>query len=135
MSSAQSVGLLTSKLCAGLAGVLLTATAYATEPPDPITLACGGIGKDESSRMLALQPAHSLTLLFVDASGAYLAGVPVRIESPMAGLEVWRSCGPVGLVDVPQPGQYRVMAEYQGRVLENWLDLRPAGGARLVLRW
>lgn len=100
-----------------------------------ITLACGGIGKDESSRMLALQPAHALTLIFAAADGSYLAGVDTRIEAPLEGLSTQRACGPVGLVDVPARGQYRITANHEGRVIEQWLDLTPTGGARLVLRW
>ena len=112
------------------------ALSHAASADDgPITLACGGIGKDESTRMLALQPAHALTLIFAAADGSYIAGVDTRIEAPLEGLSVQRSCGPIGLVDVPAPGQYRVTAEYQGRTLEQWLDLTPVGGARLVLRW
>jgi hypothetical protein len=111
------------------------AVAQAEETEGLITLACGGIGKDESSRMLALQPAHALTLVFAAADGSYLAGVDTRIEAPLAGLSTRRSCGPIGLVDVPVPGQYRISANHEGRVLEQWVDLAPAGGARLVLRW
>lgn len=114
----------------------VTSTVQAEDADDGrITLACGGIGKDESARMLALQPAHALTLIFAANDGSYLAGVDIRIEAPLEGLSTLRSCGPIGLVDVPARGQYRITASHEGRVLEQWVDLTPAGGARLVLRW
>ncbi len=100
-----------------------------------ITLACGGIGKDESERMLALEKAHALTLLLVSGDGAYLSGVEVRIDDPLADLAVSRACGPIGLVDVPEEGRYRIAATFDGQTQTQWLDLRPMGGKRLVLRW
>lgn len=122
--------LLTVLLCLG--GV-----AMASEPDtkERITLACGGIGADESSRMLALEKAHALLILFARADGAYLAGIPVRIDDPLKGLGVERTCGPIGLVDVPVSGRYRVVAQFEGRTLEQWVELKPQGGSRLVLRW
>lgn len=101
----------------------------------PITLACGGIGKDDSERMLALQPAHALTLIFAAADGSYLTAVPTQIDAPLHGLSVARACGPIGQVDVPVAGQYRIRATHEGRSIERWLELAPGGGARQVLRW
>ena len=104
-------------------------------PEAVISLQCGGIGKDESQRMLAEAGMHSLMILFVTADGSYLSDIATRIDEPQKGLSTEALCGPVGLVDVPSPGRYRVTATYNGHAQERWVDLESRGAARLELRW
>lgn len=104
-------------------------------PEAVISLQCGGIGKDESDRMLAQAGLHSLTILFVTADGSYLSDIGTHIDEPLKGLRTEARCGPVGLVDVASPGRYRVSANYNGNTQEHWVDLEPRGGARMELRW
>ena len=130
--------LTTSCLCLVAVGVV-PSSALADAPDREqvalITLACGGFGREESTHMLSLQVAHSLTLIFAEANGAYLSGVRVRIDDPLSDLAVEERCGPIGLVDVPRQGRYRVSAWHAGEQREQWVDLAPMSGARLVLRW
>lgn len=100
-----------------------------------ITLACGGFGSDESQRMLALEKAHALTIMFASADGSYVSGVRTRLEDPLSDLAIERDCGPIGLADVPIEGRYRLVATFDGQTRETWLELRPRGGARVVLTW
>lgn len=100
-----------------------------------ITLACGGFGSDESQRMLSLEKAHALTIIFASADGSYLSGVRTRLEDPLSDLGIERDCGPIGLADVPVEGRYRLLATFEGQTRERWLELRPLGGARVVLTW
>ncbi len=114
-----------------LTGVVNAADAAAPR----ITLSCGGIGQDESARMLALEKSHALTIIFTLRDGSYVADVRLRIDGPVADTSVERECGPIGLVNVSAPGRYRVAASFDGRDLEQWVELKPLGGDRLVLRW
>lgn len=100
-----------------------------------ISIECGGIGEDEAARMRAEAGSHALLIQFVSIDGGYLADVHARIDDPLRDLRAEADCGPIGLVDVPSAGRYRVTATYDGRVQEQWVNLKPAGGARMVLRW
>lgn len=125
-----------SAVFAALLAFVFADALHASDAVMPrITLACGGIGQDESARMRALQSAHALTMIFTLSDGTYIADVMVRIDDPLADLRIERECGPIGLVDVPAPGKYRVVATFEGRAQERWVELHPFGGDRLVLRW
>ena len=63
------------------------------------------------------------------------ADVETQVDEPLSGLRAEASCGPIGQVDVPTPGRYRISASYAGERQEHWVDLAPQGGARLSLRW
>lgn len=117
-----------------LGSVLLTASAHAQSPA--LTLVCGGIGFEQSQPMRAAQGAHALTILFATQSGGYVAGAKTLVTDPLSDVSaVHDACGPIGQVDVTQPGRYRVTATLDGVVREQWVDLEPRGGARIVLRW
>lgn len=118
-----------------IAGVVTPAMGQDTVGAGPITLACGGIGQDESSQMRALEKAHSLMILFATREGAYLTDVVTRIDDPLADRAIERACGPIGLADVPVAGRYRITATFEGRTQEHWLALAPMSGKRLVLSW
>ena len=100
-----------------------------------ISVECGGIGEDEAARMRAAAGSHSLLIQFVSSDGSYLADVHARIDDPLRDLRAEADCGPIGLVDVPSAGRYRVTATYDGHAQEQWVNLKPAGGARMVFRW
>src|SRR5690606_26035274 len=123
-----------------LAFVLLVpavpASAQAVAGQDPaLRLECGGIGLEESERMRAEVAMHALTLLFSTAEGGFVTDVATRVDDPLADRRVESSCGPIGQLDVPAPGRYRITATYAGATQEHWIELTPGGGARLSLRW
>ena len=118
-------------------GLLVAAEAPPAGPAagDALAIECGGIGSDEAQRMRAEAGRHALMILFVAEDGSFLSEVGIRIDDPLADLRVEASCGPVGLVDVPVEGSYRITATYRGETREQWLALKPGGGATLSLRW
>lgn len=122
-----------------LVSAMLCSTGVAAQQEDAgsevITLACGGVGADESTRMRGLEKAHALTIIFAAQDGSYLSGVATRVGDPLADLQIERKCGPIGLVDVPSAGRYRLVATHQGVTREQWLELEPRGGKRVVLQW
>ena len=108
----------------------------ATDPPGGgIRLRCGGIGDEESEPMRAEAGRHALMILFADAGGSWITDVAIRIEDPFSGAQAEALCGPIALVDVPAPGRHRIVATYLEQSQERWLNLKPAAGSRLVLRW
>lgn len=113
-----------------------SASAQAAAGDEPaLRLECGGIGLEESQRMRAEVAMHALTLLFSTTEGGFVTDVATRVDDPLGDRRVEASCGPLGQLDVPEAGRYRVTATYAGQTQEHWLDLSPGGGARLALRW
>lgn len=100
-----------------------------------LRLECGGIGLEESQRMRAEVAMHALTLFFSTTGGSFVTDVSTRVDDPLADRRVEASCGPIGQLDVPEPGRYRITATYAGATQEHWVALTPRGGARLALRW
>lgn len=100
-----------------------------------LRLDCGGIGLEESERMRAEVGMHALTVFFSTTEGGWVTDVETQVDEPLSGLRAEASCGPIGQVDVPTPGRYRISASYAGERQEHWVDLAPQGGARLSLRW
>ena len=79
------------------------------------TYRCGGIGSDESQQMKADAVNHDLMLTFASSTGAYLADVKVDISNAKGESVAAGNCkGPIMLVDVPEAGEYRVTAQYNG---------------------
>lgn len=120
-----------------LAAALVVSGALQAAAPaaDDVRLNCGGIGVDESSAMRADAARHALTILFTAADGHYLSDVQTRVEDPLGDRRVELACGPIGQVDVTQPGRYRVVATYGERTQTRWFELKPGGGAKTTLRW
>ena len=113
-----------------------SASAQAAAGDEPaLRLECGGIGLEESQRMRAEVVMHALTLFFSTTEGGFVTDVATRVDDPLGDRRVDASCGPLGQLDVPEAGRYRVTATYAGQTQEHWLDLSPGGGARLALRW
>ena len=98
-------------------------------------LVCGGIGSDESSRLLAETPKHALTIIFAATDGAYLSEVETEVSGPKGAMTKDPSCGPIAQVDVPRAGRYKIKVCYAGQEQKKTLNLKPGGGGRLVLRW
>lgn len=111
------------------------AAAQTTAATSELRLNCGGVGLDESEAMRAEVGKHALTILFTTPEGGYLSDVQTRIEDPLNAYTAEANCGPIGQVDVPKAGRYRVTATYGGRTQTRWHTLRPGGGARAALRW
>ena len=118
-----------------IAGVAPAFAQPAQEPSSALRLECGGIGLEESERMRAEAAMHALTLFFSTTEGGFVTDVATRVDDPLGDRRVEASCGPLGQLDVPEAGRYRVTATYAGQTQEHWLDLSPGGGARLALRW
>ena len=113
-----------------------SASAQAAAGDEPaLRLECGGIGLEESQRMRAEVAMHALTLFFSTTEGGFVTDVATRVDDPLGDRRVEASCGPLGQLDVPEAGRYRVTATYAGQTQEHWLDLSRGGGARLALRW
>lgn len=100
-----------------------------------LRLECGGIGLEESQRMRAEAAMHALTLFFSTTEGGFITDVVTRVDDPLGDRRVEVSCGPIGQLDVPDAGRYRITATYAGATQEHWVELTPGGGARLSLRW
>ncbi len=100
-----------------------------------VSLTCGGIGSDESSRMLSESKQQSLTILYVSHDGHYMSDVQTRIETPKGEALAEQACGPIGQVNVPAKSRYKVVASFADQKQEKTLSLKPGGGQRLVLRW
>lgn len=100
-----------------------------------LRLKCGGIGLEESQRMRVEVGMHALTLFFSTTEGGFITDVLTRVDDPLGDHRVESSCGPIGQLDVPEAGRYRITATYAGSTQEHWIELTPGGGARLSLRW
>lgn len=123
-------------LAASLLALTLPLTALAQgETPTSPSLTCGGIGSDESSRMLSESKQQSLTILYVSHDGHYMSDVQTRIETIKGEALAEQACGPIGQVNVAAKGRYKVVASFAGQKQEKTLSLKPGGGQRLVLRW
>ena len=114
----------------------LTLATAGAQAQSSATIVCGGVGIDESTRMLGEQRNHSLTWLMTEKNGDYIFGVQTRVLGA-DGVErtANQDCGPIAQVDVTQPGRYRVTATYNGVTKEQTLNLAPASGQRVHMQW
>lgn len=114
----------------------LTTPVFASEEKTAkAVLTCGGIGSDESSAMLAESKRQSLTLLYVSHDGHYMSDVQTRIETLKGEVLAEQACGPIGQINVPAKGRYRIKTSFADQKHERTLTLRPGAGQRQVLRW
>lgn len=119
-----------------LCGLLLAAACAAgATTASAASLECGGIGSEDSRRMLGERAGQSATLVFASRSGAYVSGVRTRVVDAEGREVATADCGPIGQLNVDDSGRYHVHAEHDGERLEQALDLTPRGGAHVVLRF
>lgn len=114
---------------------LFAAPGALADDKDEIRLQCGGVGLDESEALRASAGRHALMIIFATPDRAYLSGVQTRIDDPLADRVAEAECGPIGLVDVPTAGRYRLTTSFRGESRSQWFDLEPGGGARTVVQW
>ena len=91
----------------------------AQEPYEPGSHLCGGIGVDGRQAMQAEGKEYNVHLKFANArTGEFLAGLKVHIEHLGDKREMgpFEDCGPLLYVRLA-PGNYRVSAEYEGKVV------------------
>lgn len=103
-----------------------------------ITYLCGGIGESEANYMQQQARDYDMKLSFAAASGAYLAGVDVDIRGPQGDSILQVSCdGPLLLVDVPQSGTYRIVADAEGFQQTRTVRVNDANrtAANVALTW
>lgn len=119
-----------------IAAVALAVSLPAAAQKPDIVLVCGGIGLEESIPMRQAQQAHALIILFATEGGGYVTDVRTRIDTKLSGaMAIHENCGPVAQVDVETAGTYRIEGDLGGVVREATVELKPQGGARVVLRW
>lgn len=95
----------------------------------------GGFGQTESTALREAIPQYRLSMVFSQASGAYVANIPVRIRGSGSAptLEVTAE-GPYLLIDLP-PGRYRIQATHDGRELTRDVTVSSGRGQRVGFAW
>src|SRR5262249_35265394 len=125
-----------------LQSILVSMTTLAALPAGAMTdgrtnqdrpFVSGGVSQDELADLRTKQPFFSLSLLTAAKSGAFLAGVRVRIVDaqgkPVLETEM---DGPYLLVDL-QPGKYQLEAVNEGETQKRTLTMREGNAQRVVL--
>lgn len=119
------------------AGLLAWAQGTATGRPDqPASgFTCGGVGQGDQDRIKSEAASHHALVTFASASGAYVAGVEVKVTGPGGKVVLQGTCeGPLMLLDVPAPGRYRIDAAYGGRQQHKDVQLG-TGSAKVSFTW
>jgi hypothetical protein len=95
----------------------------------------GGVGVTEADKLRVVRDDFSLQLTFTGTGGKFLAGVDTRLMGA-DGKTVFStvSDGPFLFVHMP-PGQYRVVASYQGQAREDTVTVPAQGGVSRTLTW
>jgi hypothetical protein len=124
------------------AGALAFAQGAAPAAAPPATrgsaasFICGGIGQPEAEAMKAQARDHDLMLTFVQASGAYLADVDVRITDRQGRTVLSGRCdGPIMLIDLPGSGTWRISAQVNGVTRDKTISTTRGRTARATLVW
>lgn len=95
----------------------------------------GGVGARERAALKPLAKDYSLRLTFIDANGAFLAFVQVRIEDSQGRVLLnERSDGPWFFVRVP-PGTFRITATRNGEHLSREVDVAATRASEIVMQW
>jgi hypothetical protein len=93
----------------------------------------GGIGSDEVDALRQMAPFYSLQVVTAARSGAYLAGVHVRIVGPADRLVLDMTVdAPWLLIDLPA-GRYTVLATFRGKTVERRVTVDAGKEQRVVL--
>lgn len=95
----------------------------------------GGFGETETNAFRKAIPEYRLGMVFSQASGAFVANVPIRIRGTgnAPSLDV-TAVGPFLLIDLPA-GRYRIQATYGGRELTRDVTLAGGRGQRVGFAW
>ena len=95
----------------------------------------GGFGQDQSGAFKAAIPSHSVTLVFSEAGGAYLADIPVQLESADGAHKVeMMAVGPYVLLDLPD-GKYTAHAIHADRKISKNFTVAGNKGQRIGFTW
>lgn len=98
-----------------------------------ITYVCGGIGQSEQQEMKKMASKYDLMVTFAANNGAFLADVDVDIADTKGNQLLNVACdGPIMLVDLPEDGNYKIIAEAGGRTLTRNAEVRSGGGVDVV---
>ena len=119
------------------AGLLAWAQGTASGRPDqPASgFTCGGVGQGEQDRIKREAASHHALVTFASASGAYVAGVEVKVTAHDGKVVLQGTCeGPLMLLDVPAPGRYRIDAAYGGKQQHKDVQLG-TGNAKVSFTW
>ncbi len=132
MRSLKSIARAAGLLFAVQGSLALAASAL----PVPGASLSGGIGSEEQRTMRAARDLYNLRLTFaVAGSGAFLAGIPVKIErlDRIRAFSPYRDSGPLLYVRL-EPGTYRVSATYGGETQAKTVRIGN-GATELVFYW
>ena len=104
-------------------------------PAAEIHAVSGAVGLEDRQRMLQSYADYNLHLAFAQADGAYLADVGLAIRGS-DGRIVWSgfSEGPFFFAQLPG-GQYQVIAEFDGRMVNKIVQVRSAPGPMHHFYW
>lgn len=123
-------------------GLLTFGSAAAAEPgavtratSNGIAWASGGIGDEGLAALRAIEGEYTLSLLFAERSGDYLAGVPVTIADA-AGRTLLSATadGPYFLARLPA-GRYKVTATHAGQAISREVSVPARGKAEESFHW
>lgn len=96
----------------------------------------GGVGDEDELAIQGLAHEYSLLLAFTEKdTGHYIGQVQVTLKDrsgkPVLDVE---SEGPCFFAKL-QPGQYSLLASYQGQVQKRSIEIKEHGQSAMVLRW
>jgi len=115
------------------------AQAQAQEQQDPSTESVpyltGGVGESSREEIEGAAKGYGLKLVFAESSGAFVADVQVAIKGS-GGKTVLEatSNGPLFFAKLP-PGNYTVVATYQGVAKQSAVSVATTGQRVLDFRW
>lgn len=113
---------------------LLQAPAFALAQ-DQATWRCGGVGDAEQTQFKAEAARHDMFVTFASKTGAYIAGVDVKIHGAKGAQVLQARCnGPLMLIDVPGKGRYEIEATFQGKTQKKAVTVGDKG-SRLSFLW
>lgn len=101
---------------------------------DGVAFVSGGIGEEETRSLRGVMPLYSLWLTTAaQGSGAYLAGVQVRILDAQGRVVLLHALqGPWLLVDLPS-GHYRIEAQFESQMRQAVTTIHPGDHHQVVL--
>jgi hypothetical protein len=131
-----------SRLAAAALLAGLSAAAVAAGPLDPapgaaISAVNGGLNEEERAKVAAQFPEHRLELLFAGKGtpNEYLADIKVQIKDQNGKLVLDTVCdGPFLQVKMPA-GRYQIIADSEGVLKQQTVQVLSAKAQRVVFIW